>query len=179
MAGPVSGVAGKLLEIKLAVGAADEFRAPGFEIVHHVNNVVDPDAGKLGIDQFAAVFEDVVKVKLRAVVLAHGGGEAAARHRGRTAGGAALGHLDDINTGLGAFKRGHGAGRAAADDQHIGFMTLDGNPEASAWCALSYLRISLCDLDECIDAGIGKGGVVDVQRELLDRRGLQVRFQRV
>jgi hypothetical protein len=48
-------VAWKFLEIESAVGAADEFRPPGFEIVHHVNNVVDPDAGKLGIDQLATV----------------------------------------------------------------------------------------------------------------------------
>ena len=55
MAGPVSGVTGKRLEIELAVRAADEIRAPGFEIVHHINNVVDPHTRKLGIDEFAAV----------------------------------------------------------------------------------------------------------------------------
>jgi hypothetical protein len=43
-------------------------------------------------------------LKLRAVVRAHGGGEASARHRGRSAGGAALGHLDDANVGLRTFE---------------------------------------------------------------------------
>ena len=69
-------------------------------------------------------------MQLRAVVLAHGGGEAAARHRGRAAGGAALGHLDDGDAGLGAFERGHGSGGAAADDQHVGLVADDGNVEA-------------------------------------------------
>jgi hypothetical protein len=35
------------------------------------------------------------------------------------------------------------------------------------------------DLDECIDAGIGKSDVIDVQRQLVDFRRLQVRFERV
>ena len=55
MTSPVSGVAGKRLEVEPAIRAADEIRAPGFEIVHHIDDVVDPDARELGIDQFAAV----------------------------------------------------------------------------------------------------------------------------
>ncbi len=55
-------------------------------------------------------------MKLGAVILAHGRREAAACHRRRTAGGAALGDLDDANGSFGTFERGHRAGGSAADD---------------------------------------------------------------
>jgi len=53
MARPVSGVGGKGLEIKFAIRAADKFRPPRLKIVHHVNYVVDPNAGEVGIDELA------------------------------------------------------------------------------------------------------------------------------
>ena len=59
-------------------------------------------------------------MKFRTVVLAHGGGESAPRDGRRAACGAALGHLDDGHARVRAFESGHGAGRAAADDQHVG-----------------------------------------------------------
>ena len=134
---------GKRLEVELTVRAADEIRSPGFEIVHHIDNVVDPYARERGINEFAVVTEDVLEMKLRAVVRADGGGEASARHRGRSAGGAALGHLDDANAGLRAFECGHGAGRAAANDQHVGLVMFDGNFEAREFglhCHLCCVR---------------------------------------
>ena len=73
-----------------------------FEIIHHIDNVVDPYARKRGIDEFAVVTEDVLEMKLRAVVRADGGGEASARYRGRSAGGASLGHLDERRRRLSA-----------------------------------------------------------------------------
>ena len=95
MAGPGSGMARKHFEVEPAVRAADEFRPPGFEIAHHVDDVINPDACEIRIDQFPAVLEDILQMKFGAVVLAHGGGEASARYRGRAAGGAAFGHLGD------------------------------------------------------------------------------------
>ena len=120
--------------------------------MHHVDDVVDPDARQLGIDQLAAVLEDVLEMQLGTVVLAHGGGEAAARHRGRAAGGAALGHLDDANAGFGTFECGHGAGRAAADDQHVGFVTHDRDiVRRLDWCGFVIVSASVFgDFDECI-----------------------------
>src|SRR5262245_53165176 len=120
-------MARKILEVERAVSAAHELGAPGFEIMHHVDNVVDPDARELGVDQFAAVFQNVLKMQLGAVILAHGGGEAAARHRGRAAGGAALGHLNDPDIGLRTFERCHGAGGPATDDQNVGVMADHGD----------------------------------------------------
>src|SRR5579864_9370000 len=38
------------------------------------------------------------------------------------------------------------------------------------------LGSTLGDCNECVHAGIGKDGVVDVQRVFLDRRDLQMRF---
>jgi hypothetical protein len=108
--------------------------------MHHVDDVVDPDARELGIDQLPAVLEDVSKVKLGAVPLAHGGAEAAARHRGRAAGGAALGHLDDGDAGFRAFECGHGAGRAAADDQHVCLVVRHGNVEVTMSARLGHIR---------------------------------------
>ena len=130
MAGPVSGVAGKRLEVEPAVSAAHKLRSPGFQIVHDVDDVVHPHARELGIDQLPAVFEDILKMKLRTVVIAHGGREAASRHRGRAAGGAALGHLDDGDARVSAFERSHGTGGTAADDQHVGLVPLNGNIKA-------------------------------------------------
>jgi len=69
-------------------------------------------------------------MQLRAVILAHCGGEAASRHCSRAAGGTSLGHLDDGNASLGALERSHGPGGAAADDQDVGFVTYDGNVES-------------------------------------------------
>src|SRR5262245_4320957 len=122
MAGAVAGMAGKILEVECAVGAAHELRAPGFEIAYHVDDVVDPDARELRNDQFAAVLQDVRKMQLGAVIPAHSGGEAAARHRGRATGGAALGDLNDPDARFRAFERGHGAGGPAADDQNVSVM---------------------------------------------------------
>src|SRR3989304_10453488 len=130
MAGPGSGVAGKHLEVEPTVRVADELRPPGFEIVHHVDDIVDPDARELRIYQFAAVFQDVLEMKFRAVVLAHGGGQASARHGDRAARGATLGYLDDCNARFRAFKCGHGASRAAPDDQYVGFVAYNRNVEA-------------------------------------------------
>ena len=62
-----------------------------------------------------------------AIVLAHGGCESAPGHGGCAAGGAALGHLNDGNAGVGAFESGHGAGRATADNEHVGAIANDGN----------------------------------------------------
>ena len=123
-------------------------------------------------------------MQLRAVVLAHGGGEASARHRGGAAGGAALGHLDDGNARFRAFKRGHGAGGAAADDQHVGLVLYDGNFEAIAFAGVVIdrcvgLSSGLADFDECVHAGIGERTVVDVQRHFVDARGLEVRLEGV
>ena len=87
--------------------------------MHHADDVVDPDAREVGIDEFAAVLEDILKVQFRAVIFAHCRGKSAARHRGRAAGGAPLGDLDDGDAGFRAFKCRHGAGRAAANDQYI------------------------------------------------------------
>ena len=90
MTSPVSGVTGKRLEVELTIRAADEIRAPGLEIVHHIDNIVDPHARERGIDELAVVTEDVLEMKLWAVVRAHGGGETSTRHRSRSAGGAPL-----------------------------------------------------------------------------------------
>ena len=62
-------------------------------------------------------------MELGAVVLPHRRGEAAACDGRRPARGAALGHLDDRHTRLGALERGHGAGGAAADDEDVGGVT--------------------------------------------------------
>ena len=139
-------MAGKFLEIEPAVGAADEFRSPRFKIVHHVDDVVDPDPGQLGIDQLAAVFEDVLKMQLRAVILTHRGGKAAARYRGRATGGAPFGHLDDINAGLGALERGHGSGGAATDDQDVGLVRLMGtSSRIGLLCFLLFVASEVSD----------------------------------
>ena len=37
----------------------------------------------------------------------------------------------------------------------------------------------LVDFDECVHTGIGEGAVVYVQRQLLDARGLEMRFEGV
>jgi hypothetical protein len=76
-------------------------------------------------------------MKFRVVILTHGGGEAASRHRGRATGGPPLGHLDHINAGLGALKRGHGSGGAATDNQNISFVSYDRNVEPH-WVALLF-----------------------------------------
>src|ERR1700675_1598044 len=110
--------------------------------MHDVDDVVDPDARELGIDQFAAVLEDVLNVKLGTVVLAHGGGEASTRHSGRAAGSAALGHLNDGDASFCAFECGHGAGCPAADDQHIGLVVHHRNVEVTMLARLGHLSAS-------------------------------------
>ena len=78
-----------------------------------------------------------------------------------------------------AFECGHGAGRAAADDQHVGLVMFDGNFEARRVCdcIVIFAASGLGDFNECVHAGIGKDDVVDVQRMFFDARALQVRFQ--
>src|SRR5262249_23170747 len=85
--------------------------------------------------QLAAVFENVLKMQLRAVILTHRSGKAATRYRGRATGGAPFGHLDDIDAGLGALECGHGSGGAATDDQDVGLVSFDWNVEPH-WLAL-------------------------------------------
>src|SRR5262245_41399247 len=83
------------------------------------------------------MLENILEMKLGAVILAYGSREASACYRRRAACGATLSHLDNGNASLGTLKRGHRAGCAAADDQHISLMTLDGylkTIEISATC---------------------------------------------
>src|SRR5262249_21421668 len=137
MTGPVSGVTGKRLEIELPVRPSDKFCPPGFEIAHYINDVMDPCARQVRIDQLATMLENILQMKLGAVIFAYSSREASACHGRGAAGGATLGHLDNGNASLGTFKRGHGAGCSAADDQHIGLMTVDGYLKAieiSATC---------------------------------------------
>src|SRR5580704_2812356 len=123
MDGSRARVAGKHLEVERTVGAANEVRSPRFEIAHHLNDVVDPDSRQLRIDQFAAVFQDVLEMELGAVILAYRGCETAACDCGSTAGGTALGHLDYRYACFRALKRSHGASRAATNDENIGVVT--------------------------------------------------------
>ena len=75
MARPLSGMTGKCLEVQSAVSVTHELCPPGFEIVDHIDNVVDPHVREVGIDQLAAMLEDVLEMKLRIVIPAHGGCE--------------------------------------------------------------------------------------------------------
>src|SRR5262245_26172544 len=127
MACPIPRVARKRLEIQLAVRGAHELSSPGFEIMHHINNVIDPDARELRINEFTAMLDDVVEMKLRAIILAHCSGKSPTRHCSRAAGSAALRHLDDRNAGFGTFECGHTTRSAATDDQYVGLAVLDGN----------------------------------------------------
>src|ERR1700678_4153554 len=142
MDGARARVAREHLEVERTVGAADELRAPSFEIAHHLDNVVYPDTRELRIDQFAAVFEDVLEMELGAVVLAYRGCETAARDRRTAAGSAPLGHLDHRNARFRALKRGHGARRAPAHNEHIGVVTDHRNVEAMCVAGNHFLAIS-------------------------------------
>src|SRR6516164_6092976 len=127
MAGPIPRVARKRLEVQLAVRRAHELRSPGFEVMHHVNNVVDTDAREFRINEFTAMLDDVVEMEFRAIILAHCSGKAPTRHRSRAAGSAALRHLNDRNAGFGTFECGHTTRSTATDDQYVGLVMLDGN----------------------------------------------------
>ena len=178
MDGARTRVARKHLEVERTVRAADEVGAPGLEIADHLNDVVYPDSRELGIDQFAAVFQDVLEMELGAVILAYGGRETATSDRRSAAGGTALGHLDDRNARFRAFKSGHGASRAAADDENVGVVTDDGN--LKTMCVAGNHLVGwtvLGDFDKCIHAGIGERGVVDVQWEFLDWSTVEVDFE--
>src|SRR5262249_51438332 len=127
MTSPIPRVARKRLEGQLAVPGAHELRSQRFEIMHHVNNVVDPDARELRINEFTAMLYDVVEMKFRTIILAHCSGKAPTRHRSRAAGSAALRHLNDRNASFGTFECGHTTRSTTADDQYVGLVMLDGN----------------------------------------------------
>ena len=118
-------------------------------------------------------------MQLRAVVLAHGGGEAAARHRGGAAGGAPLGHLDDGDAGLGAFERGHGSGGAAADDQHVGLVSLDRelSSRIGLLCVVFWLRQVLAISTNASTQASAKALSLMCSGSSSIARGLQVRFE--
>src|SRR5262249_1956239 len=102
------------------------------------------DARQFWIDQFATVFEDVLKVKFWAVVVKHGSGKAAPRHCGRAAGGAALGCLDNGDTSFRTLECRHGAGGAATNDQYIRLVVHHRNIEGARVDRHGQLKLLEC-----------------------------------
>ena len=87
-------VTGKGFEIKRTRITFNKVRAPGFEIIDHLDNVAGPNRGELGIDQFAAMFQNLFEMQFRAVVFTYRCCKTTSRHRRRAAGRPAFGHLD-------------------------------------------------------------------------------------
>src|SRR5262245_17022096 len=116
MTGPVSGVTRKCFEIELAVRRAHELGSPALEIVHYTNDVVNPNARQLRIDQLATMLENILEMKFGAVILAHSSCETSACYGCRAAGCTTLRHLNDANTSFGTFECGHCARCSAAHD---------------------------------------------------------------
>ena len=122
---PRPAVVGEHLEVELAIVAGHEFGAPGAQVLDHADDVADPGRGQLGVDELAAVPQNLLEVKRRAVAWAQGRGEASAGDGGGAAGRSPLARQNDADAGVGAFEAGHGARRPAADDEDVGHVVFD------------------------------------------------------